>query len=452
MSEQKSLKKWAIENKVWEPKAWEKFLKNDIVPFYKDAVTLWEIYEFISGTMYKYENKTLAEIKEDNKLMYDKIVTAIYGGIWPNKDPNKSFAKFMYDTFGIQVVGAEGFEDSVKMYEGYGDSVRVMLNGNNWIIDTYYKYPLHYSGNTHLVKDLLRGIINLLLKKVGVKPNKVGLVEIDEYRRWKVPNLPNPLSLLPGKGESPDKLINLFNSFRQRALDIAIGKNPFTTFAFYVREIPLPVLAEFLNLNLKSNKDLNKIVKLADLLGLEAYSMIDLRDIQLFIKNTENTILTRKEDRYLGPRYLADEIIKLHNFLTEKDDEIKKEYEKTVKRYIQQMPIEFKPWSDYEPFFKVIKKAFRDWKESEFAGYAIKFHIDKGKIISVDRDKCYSNDCQVPLPKIPLKQFLLDIAPAISGGLIKRVNIDSDDSTITVIFHPLAEGWINKVIKGAGKT
>ena len=490
MDSQTSLRKWAIENKVWEPKTWEKFLKEDIVPFYKDAYTIWKIYKFLYdrfGKNGKYRDMTLGDIKDIDEVLYDKLVTAIYGGIGENKDPNKSFAKFMYDVFGLQVADANTFEDSIKMYEEYGDCVRIVLNEERWVEKWYISY----------IVDTLYEIINqLCCEKIKMSPMNIGLV-MDKNYKLNVSDLPDPSTLLPGVEESPDKLMNLFNRFLQKALDLLVGKNPFITFAFYVREIPLSVLAEFLNLNLDDSKDMDKIIKLVNLLDLEVYSIVDMKYMryteysQLSTKSAENMILTRKN--YDGCYYshsLIEEIMLLHNLLMDVDERVKKEYEKTIEKYIQQIHVEFKPWKEYEPFFKALKIAFREWEKYEerirkeyektihvkfnpwkeylpskalkrvfrewekyeelrVNEYIIKLCIEKRKITSIKWEECMFYKYLVPRTKIPLKQLLLGIAPAISSGLIE-ISIYND--TITMKFHPFAEKWIDKVIKGAGKT
>lgn len=49
---------------------------------------------------------------------------AIYGGVEPNKDFNTSFAKFMYDNFGICAENAPSFEESIKHYERWVEGTR----------------------------------------------------------------------------------------------------------------------------------------------------------------------------------------------------------------------------------------------------------------------------------------------------------------------------------------
>jgi hypothetical protein len=47
MQQRISLREWAKENKVWEPKSWRIFLEKDHVPFYKQAFILNDLYKFL---------------------------------------------------------------------------------------------------------------------------------------------------------------------------------------------------------------------------------------------------------------------------------------------------------------------------------------------------------------------------------------------------------------------
>ena len=57
------------------------------------------------------------------------------------------------------------------------------------------------------------------------------------------------------------------------------------TFVFYTRTIPLLVLMEFLECGI------DKVTKLANFLGLKAYSMIDQRVVSLPTKSPDKVIL-----------------------------------------------------------------------------------------------------------------------------------------------------------------
>jgi len=47
MQSKASLRDWAKENKVWEPKSWRIFLERDLVPFYRQAFILNMLYEYL---------------------------------------------------------------------------------------------------------------------------------------------------------------------------------------------------------------------------------------------------------------------------------------------------------------------------------------------------------------------------------------------------------------------
>ena len=121
METKTSLREWAKENKIWEPKTWRTFLEKDLVPFYRQAYTLNALHEFLKSE--KICGKPyLADIEDET--LKNKIRVAIYGGVKPNKDFNTSFAKFMYDNFGICAENAPSFEGSIKHYESWGMVLR----------------------------------------------------------------------------------------------------------------------------------------------------------------------------------------------------------------------------------------------------------------------------------------------------------------------------------------
>jgi len=87
-SQSTSLRSWAIENRVWEPSTWEKFLREYLVPLYKDAWTITIIY---SELQQRVSGKELASIEDID--LRERIRAALYGGV--EKDPKNSYAKFM---------------------------------------------------------------------------------------------------------------------------------------------------------------------------------------------------------------------------------------------------------------------------------------------------------------------------------------------------------------------
>ena len=103
-----SLKKWAIDNKIWEPYSWKIFLEKDLVPFYKQAFILNEFYNFLKSEKVCGKN-SLRDIEDE--ILRNKIRVAIYGGA---ENPATSFAKFMYEYFGIHAENASTFEESIK--------------------------------------------------------------------------------------------------------------------------------------------------------------------------------------------------------------------------------------------------------------------------------------------------------------------------------------------------
>ena len=130
MEAKESLRDWSKENEIWDPKTWRIFLENDLVPFYKCAFSLNQLYETLKSDKICGKS-SLTDI--DDETLREKIRVVIYGGVKPNKDFNTPFAKFMYDNFGICAEDTSSFEESIKYYESWGDSIKVSVNTRSWI-------------------------------------------------------------------------------------------------------------------------------------------------------------------------------------------------------------------------------------------------------------------------------------------------------------------------------
>ncbi|KAA0012290.1 MAG: hypothetical protein FE041_03770 [Thermoplasmata archaeon] len=402
-----SLKEWAKENKVWEPKTWRIFLEKDLVPFYKQAYTLNALHEFLKSEKICGKS-SLADIEDTLK---NKIKVAIYGGVEPNKDFSTSFAKFMYDNFGICAENAPSFEESIKHYESWGDGIKVSVNPNSWI----NSIPI---GS---LVDKLRDLIQWnLCRELGIKLSEIGIQESYPYPPFEAIE---PNTLLPQAGEKPEKLVSLINEFKQKALDLSIGVNPFTTFVFYARTIPLLVLMEYLEC------DINKIIKLANFLGLKAYSMIDQREVSLPTKSPDKVILL------LTSNSLSYKILELRGYLEKVDPTIKQVHENVIKEAINQIHVTFEPWKDYEPIFSFLSEILKDrnW---------ISLNVENGRIT-----KLRSGYRKIELPsKIWLRDFLIKISPIVSAGIVRF-----SFSMTQLEFHPFAKEWIDKVMENEGK-
>ncbi|MEM4634504.1 MAG: hypothetical protein QXL44_01300, partial [Candidatus Nitrosocaldus sp.] len=235
------------------------------MPFYKQAFILKTFYDFIKSE--KICGKAcLADIEDE--LLRNKIRTAIYGGV---KNLDTSFAKFMYNTFGICAENASSFEESIKYYESWGDSVKVSIKSESWI-------------SSISIDGLVSKLYNLIAElshALGIKLSEIGLQEYNTS----ILEVIEPTTLLPSPGEKAEKLVSLLNDFKQNALDLSIGVNPFTTFVFYSRHIPLSILMGFLEC------DMDKIIKLINFLGFRSYSMTDLSEVSLPTKSPDKVIL-----------------------------------------------------------------------------------------------------------------------------------------------------------------
>ena len=414
-----SLREWAKENKVWEPKTWRIFLEKDLVPFYKQAYILNALYEFLKSE--KICGKTsLADIEDET--LKNKIRVAIYGGVRSNKDFSTSFAKFMYDNFGICAENAPSFEESIKHYESLGDGIKVSINPNSWV-------------DSIPIGKLISKLIDLIhdfSRELNIKFSEIGF---QEETCFPIPaKTMEPSTLLPQAGEKPEKLVSLINEFKQKALDLSIGVNPFTTFVFYVRTIPLLVLIKFLEC------DIDEVTKLAKFLGLKGYSMIDQREVELPTKSSDKVILLpRGKWSRSGKTYyptLTEKIWELQSYLEKADPTIKQAHENMIKEAINQIHVTFEPWKDYEPIFSFLSEILKDrnW---------ISLDVKNGRIVKL---RSYYREIELP-NKIWLRDFLIKISPIVSAGMVRF-----SYNMTQLEFHPLAREWVEKVIENGGKT
>jgi hypothetical protein len=400
-----SLREWAKENKIWEPESWKNFLEKNLVPFYREAFTLNTFYEFLKSEKICGKS-SLSDIEDE--ILKNKIRVAIYGGA---ENFNTSFAKFMYENFGICAENASSFEESIKHYESWGDGVKISVNPNSWI-------------NSIPIGDLVNKLGDLirwnLCRELGIAPSQIG---IEESYPYPPVGTVEPSTLLPQAGEIPEKLTSLINSFKQKASDLLIGVNPFTTFIFYSRTIPMLILMEFLGCNV------NEITRLANFLGLKAYSMIDQKEVSLPTKSPDKVILLLANDS------LSYKILELQHFLVRVDPRIKEASENFTKEAINQISVSFEPWKEYEPIFTFFSEILKDknWCSLD---------VENGRIVKIIS---YYKEVQLP-HKVWLRDFLIKIYPIVSAGIIKF-----SYNMTQLEFHPLAKEWIDKVIKNEGK-
>jgi len=406
-----SLKKWAIDNKIWEPYSWRTFVEKDLVPFYRQAFILNEFYNFLKGKEICGKN-SLKDIEDE--VLKNKVRVAIYGGA---ENPNNSFAKFMYDYFGLRAENASTFEESIKFYESWGDSIKISVHDKSWI----KSIPID-----DLVSKL-KSIISEICSKIGIRLSEVGIQETYTYYPS---GFINPDALLPQPGEKPEKLISLINEFRQKAVDLSIGVNPFTTFVFYTSTIPLLSLMKFLEC------DIDKITKLANFLGLEAYSMIDFQRVSLPTKSPDKFILAYNRN-YSLTRSLLD----LQKYIMNIEQVAREVYSNFIYEAINQIHINFDPWKGYyEPIFTLLNKTLKN-KDLRYT-ISCRFYVENGKITRIDREEVSS--------KIEAREFLIKISPVVSAGIINDLYIGG--SFFDLYFHSATKEWIDKVIANEGKT
>lgn len=405
-----SLREWAVKNEVWKPESWKVFLENDLVPFYKMAWTLNNLYlSFIKIC----EKPALVDI-EDEKLK-NKVRVAIYGGV--EQDPENSFAKFMYEYFGICAENASSFEESIEHYRSWGDGIKVSIT-KSWI----RSIPIGDLTNK------LHELIIWISGQLGVKLSDIGLKDSYPYGPLESVDV---TTLLPEPGEEPKELISLINKFRQKAVDLAIGANPFTTFIYYTRAIPMPVLMNFLG------RDINDVTNLTNFLGLKAYSTIDIREIRLPTNAPDKVFLVYRTSGTYEGLGLACEILRLQEYLQRVEPTAKEVFEKMVKDAVDQIQFSFDPWQDYEPIFSFWNELLK--KDIKWCDLA----VEGGRISKITSYYGYEKELQ---KKIWLQDLLIKLYPAISTGIVDMSYLTS------LFFSSYAKKWVEKVIEREGKT
>jgi len=401
-----SLRDWAVGNKVWELSSWESFLR-DLSEFYKKAYTLNELYKLLNSSEV-VGRPSLADIEDED--LREKIRVAIYGGV--ERDPQNSFARFMYEHFGICAEQAPTFEESIKQYRNWGDGVKVSVLRDSWISGI----PIN-----ELVEKL-RTIIRDLSEKLGKKISDWGINDSYPYEPTDAIDV---RTLLPKSGEDPGNLISIVNDFKQGAADLAIGANPFMTFIYYVRAIPVPALMEFLDCDIKD------IARLADFLGLKAYSTVDLTEVRLPTDAPDKVFLLL--DKY----GTVKDILGLQMYLERVEPTAGEIFDRMVEDAVDQIRVAFEPWELYEPIFTSLSEILgrNNWCRLEIEGGLVK------KISYPEAELS---------GEIWFRDLLMKLYPAISTGIVSEMEVWGSNS-VQLYFSPHAKTWIEKVIENEGK-
>jgi len=426
-----SLREIVRNKKIWEPASWREFLEKDLVPFYILAFNLKTFYDFLISD--KINGKSLVDIKDT--VLMDKIKAALIGGVKSDKSNEIPFAKFMYDMFGLQVNDAQSFEKSVELYKGY-PAIRV--NQKAWINKVRIDW---------LVNNLWE-LIDTLCKSLNIKLSDLGIQDVHPTSSKKIIE---PDSLLPLPGEKPDKLQELIRNFKRKAMELSIGVNPFTTFTFFVRAIPLIALMKYLECTY------DEVIKLANFLGLRAYSMVDLSEIKLptnalsqvilvsygyvneFVYTASGIMPLRELSKHISS--LSERILRLQDYLNAIDERIEQRYNNLIEQATNNIKVNFEPWEKYESIFSVFYKS---------PEVVFDLEIEEGMISKINHLQIERNK------RVMLMDFLIRCFPAISGGIIRWISITikpREQPQFTIAFYrQIGKKWIEKLIANRGKT
>ena len=400
-----SLQKWAREKEIWREEPWIEFLQNEVLPFYKVCEQLAKFSNFLRDL----NNAHLYELIEELKT---KMKVALYGGIGEGKDPQKSFAKFMYRYFGVSAGQVKSFKESIENYRNFGESAQI------YVRDTHLTHPL-----SKRLKPPLQGLLRGSLKNHLNGPHiDTPLTSIDV----------DSLSLLPNPGETPEKLINLVSNYKRQAIKLSIGVNPYTTFIFYSRAIPLAVLKDFLGC------EWGDVYRLGEFLGYDFYSM------------TTKQLLRgqgRSDDIFMAIKLYgswARNLLDAEDFIFGQFKEIEEIYNKFLQVNSQNLHLDFTPWETYEPIVKNILDNANLPLNYKYGG-TIRLEDENGWLVMIEYQE---------LPKkVLLRDFIFKMSPLVQVGLL---HIDWNPSVVTLKINreyerKLLQNVLTKVVENGGK-
>ncbi|MGC9123866.1 MAG: hypothetical protein ACP5IB_07380 [Thermoplasmata archaeon] len=434
VEENYSLREWARQNKIWERDSWKQYL-NDLIEFYKDAYILKKLKDYLIEISQKYN--TLDDIRnQEGKEIYDKFKTMIYGGIGSG-NINESFAKFMFEVFGIRTLNAKTFEDSIKFYEKYGDGITITIE-NPWEMK-----PWIFLIDIDKIVNITKSIIVSLSNDLKIILSQYNLNSDLDISNFSVKDI---ISYFPNPNDSPKKLIDLIYDFKQKGVALSIGINPFSTFLFYTRAIPMKMLIDFLDLE----SNLTKVEELIKFLKLKKYSIIYLTQIDTSTIHSETIyLLASYSDYYNNPISYNGEFLNLFwNHLIYMDENIIKRFDEMIDYGVKEIKIEFNPWEDYKNLFEEINNIlFKFLNENPNKDILAEFKLKDGKIKEINVGY-FSSKSQL---NTTFSDFLLKISPAICTGLIDIKYINPNLNYATFNFHRKTKEWIEEVIKNAGK-
>ncbi|MGC8981846.1 MAG: hypothetical protein ACP5JU_02785 [Minisyncoccia bacterium] len=433
VEENYSLREWARQNKIWERDSWKQYL-NDLIEFYKDAYILKKLKDYLIEISQKYN--TLDDIRnQEGKEIYDKFKTMIYGGIGSG-NINESFAKFMFEVFGIRTLNAKTFENSIKFYEKYGDGITITIE-NPWEMK-----PWIFLIDIDKIVNITKSIIVSLSNDLKIILSQYNLNNYLDISNFSVKDI---ISYFPNPNDSPKKLIDLINDFKQKGVALSIGINPFSTFLFYTRAIPMKMLIDFLDLE----SNLTKVEELIKFLKLKKYSIIYLTQIDTSTIHSETIyLLASYSDYYNNPISYNGEFLNLFwNHLIYMDENIIKRFDEMIDYGVKEIKIEFNPWEDYKALFEEINIILYQFlNQNPINRYILaEFKLMEGKIKEI-KVGYFSSKSQL---NTTFSDFLLKISPAICTGLIDIKYIGPNYATFN--FHRKTKEWIEEVIKNAGK-
>ena len=412
-----SLKGWVQNERPWEKETWEKFLKDGMIPFYEKAYKLYAIKKFLEGKLAKYSS--ISEIPTERK---DKVNAAVYGGVKDGKEieEEKSFARFMYETFGVSV-GGDSFEESIAEYSKEGEYSKLTVS------DSSYLKKIDLDNIVSQTSSLIKAMVSSLYEKDLNEIFAEKSINIKKYLYEPLAYLPDREKeyeqdeleklyfekFVPEPREDASEIVNLFEEFKEKAAKLIAGVNPYMTFAFYIRYIPLEVLCQFLGDEKGRMERAKGVINILR----DPSNTYNEHPYETYNMRTLNSVdFPTKRNPYVFLKYergALSHMINVNEYLLKIERNREIFYDAARKNLESIDESIYEPWPLFEPMFKSVSE--HDFSSSDLTVYV---YFEKERIKSVAGE-------DLPSDNFEIKDFVIKLFPLIAAGGISEIKFYS---------------------------
>ncbi|MGC9193579.1 MAG: hypothetical protein ACP5FQ_06745 [Thermoplasmata archaeon] len=421
MGEEFSLQKNVTEKGLYKKEAWKGYVEDYLLPFWKSAVDLKNFYDFLCS------NSILAQptISDIEDSIRDQIRIAAFGGIGNKEAPNSDsteypFAKFMFEYFGFSLEGEKSFSDRANLMMQWGDKLKVRFSGKSWI---------NTIGIKGIIEDV-RKIMDSIMNGIGYEYDWYNDYGFTYYNHSYKDQL-NPREILPSKsGESPEKLINLLQEFKQRALNLAIGVNRYSTFIFLLKALPMIALFKFLSIDINNDEERKIIVSFLKFLKVRYFSIINGEEI-ILEQEKSYSVDALEKIFILGYGGLNEQILELNKKLINIDEQIDQQFN----RFISTIRNEALKMLDIE-FMRNLVISIR--KKIAGTDGVVELKFNNGILTKIEINYRESEELEKEIKnfQILLEDFLLRNTTFFISATF-RINLYSDSLGVEISFDDL---------------